>query len=99
MKRCERIPPPLTCARNYPTVIASKTVDDTTEITAWEDSPMERQDLMVIGATTWSRDITETLDECALDGCAVVGVYKKTTNVWLDGARQVYTNMRGVLSV
>ena len=96
MLPCERLPPALQCAENYPYIIASRTVDEDTTITAWEDSPMERQSLMIMGGTTKSRDLTETIDEC-VDGCAVVGIYDKLTNRWKS--RYLYSNMRGILQV
>lgn len=83
-----------TCPKSMPVIIASKTLDGDTEINAWANTPMA--DVILIGGTTYSRDITETNDECVA-GCAIVGGWKKNNNSWLG--RYVYTNMRGVLAV
>lgn len=77
-----------------PVIIASKTLDGDTEITSWTNTPMTN--VILVGGTTYSRDITETNDECVA-GCAIVAGWKKNNNSWLG--RYVYTNMRGVLSV
>lgn len=83
-----------TCPKSMPVIIASKTLDGDTEINSWSKTPMT--DVILVGGTTYSRDITETNDECVA-GCAIVAGWKKNTNSWLG--RYVYTNMRGVLAV
>jgi hypothetical protein len=83
-----------TCPTSMPVIIASKTFDGDTEVNSWTDTPIA--DHMLIGGTTYSRDITETNDECVA-GCALVAVWRKDNNSWFS--RYVYTNMRGVLSV
>jgi len=83
-----------TCPKSMPVIIASKTLDGDTEINSWTNTPMT--DVILVGGTTYSRDITETNDECVA-GCAIVAGWKKNNNSWLG--RYVYTNMRSVAAV
>lgn len=79
--------------------MGSRTFDDTTEISTWTTHPDNDlySDVMVIGGTTKSRDVTETrvppYNECMYDGCAVVASW--INDDWVQ--RYVYRNMRNVL--
>ena len=52
--------------------------------------------MMVVGGTTYSRDVSETNDQC-VDGCALIATYDKWNDRYI--MRYVYKNMRGVLDM
>lgn len=67
-----------------------------TEINCW--SKLTSQNLIVVGATTFSRSLTELQDERSDDcaaGCALVAGWRGES--W--NFRYVYANMRGVVSI
>jgi hypothetical protein len=85
------------CAEAIPVVLGSKMLDGHTEINTWTYHPDPAySNIMLIGATTDSRAVTDTGDsfeECR-NGCAVVATWKNN-DTWIQ--RYVYTNMRSVL--
>jgi hypothetical protein len=76
-------------------VIGSQTQDGNTIINTWGEVPIKGTASLVIGATTFSKNVAEK-GNCDL-GCAIIAGWSKLDEHFFG--RLVYTQMRSVLAI